>query len=206
MAKQTNGEMTIIYSEPRSDEERANGPPERRGVFNKHIAKCPFCGKESPVNPKLIGRGWEQYSHQDLASEANPPTEEEIQAGKDYEARYKEYEQALRNLAELQRKVNRNYFRNSAGDREFRNKKLGEEKAELIREAEAQIAEAYDRLGEAQRRRGSLDQARSRRLQAFRLEQARKDSEAAEKARKEAKGKRENRGHFAARIREILRT
>jgi len=182
MAKE-NGKMTIVYSEPRSDKERASGPPEKRNVFNKHTARCPFCGKESPVDPKRIGRGWERLQPADPAIEANPPTEEELQAGKDYHDRYEEYRQALGNLGELKRKVDKNVFMNADGGRAYKNKGLGEEQDALIGEAERQLEDARERLGQAQFRYNKLVQIRNAATDALRKEEQLKAQRAREAAR-----------------------
>jgi len=186
--------LTIIYSEPQS---------KGSNVLNQLIAKCPHCGKESPVDPKHVGRNWPKYVDpwRQAAEEANPLLPHEIAAEEAVRLALVEYETAQGDCGKLERKLRKARGKtlptsNGSVVVTERDQRLVDEQEPLRTEAIKKLDVAGEALRAARVENNELHEARAFRIQQWK---AAKQAELSGKRRRSKAG-----SDWSRRLREIL--
>jgi len=192
--------MSTVYVEPTSEAERKESH-----VLNKRFVRCIHCQKESPLNPRGVGRGWPEYSDplREVALKANPLMPEELIAQEAVTALQREYAAALADVGKLLSKVNKAHGHQAIDEAgqvvsKGRDDGLIGESEPLMRVAQKHLDETEENLRAARVRLGKLHRARTARIEGWKIA---KEKELADERAKRTKGKG---SEWTRRLRELL--
>jgi len=164
-----------------------------------NIVVCPHCGKESLAGPNVrnggiinkLPEGWKRkQAPRDLAREANPPDEAEIQAKKELIEAQKAMDRARADMGNLLLKLNKGTttFINTAGEYQSEKSKYKqEESAQLTTEAQNILNEKAEVWQKAKIKYDNLFSGRMQRIQQYRMNEEKKAIEKLEQAKQKKK-------------------